>query len=174
MKRHRRILFLLRRPLSTSPDQFPSDTLLAGHARCRSPHLGRARREARQTLSRQTGHFLGGASSLFPSAFRSSHLSHHAPSARPHPGHPCRPAPALPPGRTWSFSIRRRRHHHHSHHHLRHCVLAARRLGPAAEACLLDNTLLADRVTVLRAWLAANPGIMEEEPPAELVGRYSG
>ena len=58
--------------------------------------------------------------------------------------------------------------------YLRHCVLAARRLGPAAEACLLDNTLLADRVTVLRAWLAANPGIIEEEPPAELVGRYSG
>ena len=58
--------------------------------------------------------------------------------------------------------------------YLRHCVLAARALGPAVEACLLDNTLLADRATVLRAWLAANPDIMEEEPPPELAGRYGG
>jgi hypothetical protein len=58
--------------------------------------------------------------------------------------------------------------------YLRHCVLAARRLGPAAEACLLTNTWLADRATRLDAWLAAHPGIMEEEPPAELRERYSG
>ena len=56
----------------------------------------------------------------------------------------------------------------------RHCMLAARALGPAVEACLLDNTFLADRATPLRAWLEANPSIMEEGPPPGLEGRYGG
>ena len=56
----------------------------------------------------------------------------------------------------------------------RHCVLAARGLGADVEDCLLDNTFLADRVTPLRAWLAANPGIMEEGPPVGLEERYGG
>jgi hypothetical protein len=58
--------------------------------------------------------------------------------------------------------------------YLRHCVLAARGMGPDAEACLLDRTWLADRRTRLREWLAAHPAIMDEEPPPELRERYSG
>ena len=57
---------------------------------------------------------------------------------------------------------------------MRHCVLAARRLGPVAHDSFLDATVLADRRTSAREWLAANPGIMEEEPPASLADRYGG
>jgi hypothetical protein len=58
--------------------------------------------------------------------------------------------------------------------YLRHCVLAARSLGPAAEASFLDHTFLSDRATTLRRHLEGNPTIMEEEPPPSLVDRYSG
>lgn len=58
--------------------------------------------------------------------------------------------------------------------YLRHCVLAAQRLGPAAFESFLDGTYLADRATTVRQHLAANPEIMQELPPPSLVGRYSG
>lgn len=58
--------------------------------------------------------------------------------------------------------------------YLRHCVLAARSLGAAAEASFLDHTFLSDRRTTLRRHLARNPSIMQEEPPPSLVDRYSG
>jgi hypothetical protein len=58
--------------------------------------------------------------------------------------------------------------------YLRHCVLAAQRLGSEAHASFLDGTFLADRRTTVREYLAANPGIMEEQPPPSLIGRYSG
>lgn len=58
--------------------------------------------------------------------------------------------------------------------YLRHCVLAAQRLGPEAHASFLDGTYLADRRTTVREHLAANPDIMEEQPPPSLIGRYSG
>ena len=61
--------------------------------------------------------------------------------------------------------------------YLRHCVLAARRAGVGVEACLLDNTFLADRATTVRAYLAGHPvaaGLMDEAPPPELAARYSG
>ncbi|KAL4443866.1 hypothetical protein ABPG75_011603 [Micractinium tetrahymenae] len=58
--------------------------------------------------------------------------------------------------------------------YLRHCVLAAQRLGPAAFQSFLDETYLADRVTTVRQHLAANPGILQELPPPSLIGRYSG
>lgn len=56
----------------------------------------------------------------------------------------------------------------------RHCVLAARKLGPEAEASFLDGTFLADRRTTVKQHLAANPDIMSELPPPELAARYSG
>lgn len=58
--------------------------------------------------------------------------------------------------------------------YLRHCVLAAQRLGPAAFESFLDGTYLADRVTTVRQHLAANPTILQELPPPSLIGRYSG
>lgn len=58
--------------------------------------------------------------------------------------------------------------------YLRHCVLAASKLGEPAAANFLDATLLADRQTTVREHLERDPGIMEELPPPELVGRYSG
>ena len=58
--------------------------------------------------------------------------------------------------------------------YLRHCVLAAQRLGPAAHDSFLDGTLLADRRTTVRQHLAANPSILTELPPPSLIGRYSG
>ena len=58
--------------------------------------------------------------------------------------------------------------------YLRHCVLAAQALGGPAHDSFLDGTVLADRHTSVRQHVEANPGIMEELPPASLVGRYSG
>jgi len=58
--------------------------------------------------------------------------------------------------------------------YLRHCVLAASKLGEDAHANFLDNTVLLDRQTTVREWLQRNPDIMLEEPPPSLVGRYSG
>ena len=37
-----------------------------------------------------------------------------------------------------------------------------------------DHTYLADRKTTVRQHLTSYPGIMDELPPPELIGRYSG
>ncbi|KAF5841123.1 hypothetical protein DUNSADRAFT_14299 [Dunaliella salina] len=58
--------------------------------------------------------------------------------------------------------------------YLRHCVLAAKSMGPLCENSFLDSTFLSDRVTTVRQHLKANPTIMDELPPPELIGRYSG
>lgn len=58
--------------------------------------------------------------------------------------------------------------------YLRHCVLAAKGLGPAAEDSFLDATFLSDRRTTVRQYLAQHPEIMEEEPPEIVADRYSG
>ena len=58
--------------------------------------------------------------------------------------------------------------------YLRHCVLAARNLGPEAYDNFLDSTFLADRVTSIRQYLADNQTIMTEDVPAELAERYGG
>lgn len=54
------------------------------------------------------------------------------------------------------------------------CVLAARSMGRECEESFLDSTFLSDRTTPVRAHLARNPDIMDELPPHELIGRYSG
>lgn len=58
--------------------------------------------------------------------------------------------------------------------YLRHCVLAATKLGSIAEASFLDGTVLADRTTTVREWLEKNPEIMDELPPPSLAQRYAG
>lgn len=58
--------------------------------------------------------------------------------------------------------------------YLRHCVLAAQRLGPIAEASFLDETFLVDRSTTIREYLAAHPQVMTTLPPPSLRERYGG
>ena len=58
--------------------------------------------------------------------------------------------------------------------YLRHCVLAAQNLSPAAHASFLDQTFLADRRTTIREHLARDPSIMQELPPESLAVRYGG
>lgn len=54
-------------------------------------------------------------------------------------------------------------------------VLAAKNLGEAAYDNFLDRTFIGDRKTTIRQYLAsAGSGIMEEEPPESLKGRYGG
>jgi hypothetical protein len=59
----------------------------------------------------------------------------------------------------------------------RHCVLASQKEGIPQEAAdsFLDETLLCDRKTTLREYLAGDGAhVMTTEPPPALVGRYSG
>jgi hypothetical protein len=53
-------------------------------------------------------------------------------------------------------------------------VLAAKGFCPEAYNSFLDNSYLADRVTTIRQYLQQHPEILDELPPPELVGRYSG
>ncbi|XP_015900009.3 uncharacterized protein LOC107433257 [Ziziphus jujuba] len=59
--------------------------------------------------------------------------------------------------------------------YLRHCVLAAKKLGDEVYDNFLDHTFLGDRKTTIRQHLATKgSGIMEEEPPESLKIRYGG
>ena len=58
--------------------------------------------------------------------------------------------------------------------YLRHCCLAAQKLGDAAYASFLDETFLADRKTSLRSYLAEHPEVLTTEPPESLRERYGG
>lgn len=58
--------------------------------------------------------------------------------------------------------------------YLRHCVLAAQKLGPECLDSFLDETFLVDRVTTIRTYLAQHPEIMQTLPPPELSERYGG
>lgn len=58
--------------------------------------------------------------------------------------------------------------------YLRHCVLAAKRMGPECYDSFLDDTYLVDRKTPLRTYLEQNPKVMFTEPPPELATRYGG
>ncbi|TYZ63104.1 hypothetical protein PybrP1_004618 [[Pythium] brassicae (nom. inval.)] len=58
--------------------------------------------------------------------------------------------------------------------YLRHCLLAVEKLGAEVSSDFADTTFLGDRATTIREYVAANPSIMDEQPPAHLVGRYSG
>lgn len=52
-------------------------------------------------------------------------------------------------------------------------VLASEKLSLEAYNSFLDETFLGDRRTTIRQYLAANPDIMDEQPPADLKYRYS-
>ena len=58
--------------------------------------------------------------------------------------------------------------------YLRHCCLAAQKLGDVAYASFLDETYLADRKTTLRSYLAEPPEVLTTEPPESLRERYGG
>ena len=60
------------------------------------------------------------------------------------------------------------------HAYLRHCMLAAEKLGPACRESFLDDTFLIDRTSTIREYLAANPQVMTTMPPPELAERYGG
>ena len=58
--------------------------------------------------------------------------------------------------------------------YLRHCVLAAERMGEACHASFLDDTYLVDRSTTIRQYLARHPEVMSTPPPPALAERYGG
>jgi hypothetical protein len=58
--------------------------------------------------------------------------------------------------------------------YLRHCVLAAQKLGDECYDSFLDETYLVDRETTIREYLDNSPHVMEACPPPELASRYGG
>ena len=60
------------------------------------------------------------------------------------------------------------------HPYLRHCVLAATKLGSICLDSFLDQTFLVDRTTPLRRYLEYHPEVMSTLPPPELAERYGG
>lgn len=58
--------------------------------------------------------------------------------------------------------------------YLRHCTLAAEKMGEECNNSFLDETFLVDRKTPLRKYLKENPHVMLAVPPPELLIRYGG
>jgi hypothetical protein len=58
--------------------------------------------------------------------------------------------------------------------YLRHCALAAEKLGDEANASFLDETFLCDRTTSVREHLQRTPQVMTTLPPEALRERYGG
>lgn len=58
--------------------------------------------------------------------------------------------------------------------YLRHCVLAAEKMGLVCYNSFMDETYLADRVTTIREYLEMRPDVMETIPPGDLAIRYGG
>jgi len=58
--------------------------------------------------------------------------------------------------------------------YLRHCVLAAEKMGSACYDSFLDETYLVDRTTTIREYLETKPEVMATVPPGELAMRYGG
>mmetsp|Transcript_35391 Transcript_35391/g.85650 ORF Transcript_35391/g.85650 Transcript_35391/m.85650 type:complete len:272 (-) Transcript_35391:1672-2487(-) len=58
--------------------------------------------------------------------------------------------------------------------YLRHCYLAAEKLGPACFNSFLDETFLVDRSTTVRQYVSENPHVLETLPPPGFEERYSG
>ena len=58
--------------------------------------------------------------------------------------------------------------------YLRHCVLAAKKMGPVCFDSFLDETFLVDRKTTIRSYLRQYPHVMDTLPPPELQQRYGG
>jgi hypothetical protein len=58
--------------------------------------------------------------------------------------------------------------------YLRHCYLAAKSMGETSFDSFLDETFLVDRETTIRQYVERYPEVLLQQPPAELVSRYSG
>lgn len=58
--------------------------------------------------------------------------------------------------------------------YLRHCYLASKSMGESCLESFLDETFLVDRKTPIRTYLEEHPEVLETEPPADLLERYSG
>lgn len=58
--------------------------------------------------------------------------------------------------------------------YLRHCVLAAKRLGSVCYDSFLDETFLVDRKTTIRQYLQEFKEVMTTLPPPDLAERYGG
>jgi hypothetical protein len=58
--------------------------------------------------------------------------------------------------------------------YLRHCYLAAEKMGEECLNSFLDETFLVDRTTTVREYMRDNPQVLQIQPPPEVVGRYSG
>ena len=58
--------------------------------------------------------------------------------------------------------------------YLRHCYLAVEKAGKVALESFLNDSLLADRKTTLRAYIEMAPEVMEARPPPHLEARFSG
>jgi hypothetical protein len=58
--------------------------------------------------------------------------------------------------------------------YLRHCYLAAKKMGPLCFDSFQDETYLADRDTTIRDYVAKYPSVLETLPPPGFEERYSG
>jgi hypothetical protein len=58
--------------------------------------------------------------------------------------------------------------------YMRHCYLAAEKMGHECFNSFLDDTYLVDRETTLRGYLEKNPEVLDCSPPSELAERYCG
>jgi len=58
--------------------------------------------------------------------------------------------------------------------YLRHCALAAEKLGPACHDSFLDETFLCCRRLTIRQYLALHPEVLTTLPPESLRERYGG
>lgn len=58
--------------------------------------------------------------------------------------------------------------------YMRHCYLAAKRMGNLCFNSFLDETYLVDRKTTIRDYIQQHPNVLEVAPPPELASRYSG
>jgi hypothetical protein len=60
------------------------------------------------------------------------------------------------------------------HVYLRHCYLAAKKMGSLCFESFLDETYLIDRETTIRQYAEKYPSVLESPPPAAFEERYSG
>ena len=58
--------------------------------------------------------------------------------------------------------------------YMRHCYLAAQKMGDECFNSFLDDTYLVDRETTLRGYLSKYPEVLDCLPPPELAERYCG
>jgi hypothetical protein len=53
-------------------------------------------------------------------------------------------------------------------------LLSVKKLGEHVYEDFVTTTFLSDRTTTIQDYIAANPSIMDEQPPAHLAERYNG